>query len=158
MTPRIRAIEAEYGEPIYDIVAGYAAAGETRMSTGAILGYNGGYFATYVLPRIDPARTIQWPVPGRSAPHAAAVSSPEARANRRRAAYQRWRLETTVCIGGVCRTRAEWRRHYGISHDAVRDRMRKYGWRFERAVSEPKMSREERVKMGGAARARGKAA
>lgn len=159
MTPRIRAIEAEYGEPIYDIVAGFAADGETRMSTGEILEYNPDYFRSRVLPMIDPDRTIQWVEPCRSTPHLEANRSEESRERKRRATKQQWERKSTVCIGGVCRTKAEWRRYYGISWEGVKLRMEKYGWSFEKAVSEPKMRREERVKMGGAAnRKRGKAA
>lgn len=36
---RQREVEVEYGEPFWDVVAGYAAAGESASATAVILGY-----------------------------------------------------------------------------------------------------------------------
>jgi|GEM_PF-5211981 len=149
MTPRIEAIEAEYGEPIYDVVAGFAAGGESRRSTGEILGYHPQYFSQRVLPKIDPDGTIQWPE--KSARYMDAIRSPELRKWRSQLTKEQWRAKTQVCINGEWRSRAEWRAYYGISQDAVRQRMRRYGWSFEKAVSTPLIPRGKRREEGVAA-------
>jgi len=65
---------------------------------------------------------------------------------RSRKTSERWHRLTQVCIGGVWRPKEEWREYYGISYDAVRDRMRKYGWDFVTAVSTPLVPRTKRRK------------
>lgn len=137
MTPRIREIEEEFGEPIYDVVASFAADGESKRSTGAILGFHPQYFSRRVLPKIDPDRTIEWWNPRQTIPFLDGQRSDSARANHSRATKEQWRRKTQVTIDGVAATKKEWREYYGIHQDTVRKRMRKYGWTFEQAVKTP---------------------
>lgn len=66
MTPRIRAIEADYGEPIADILRGYAEMGYSRSDVAGILGYSRPHFTRHVLPTVDPAGETPWPGRGKS--------------------------------------------------------------------------------------------
>ena len=63
--PRWAALEAEFQEPAYDILAGFAALGYSRQDAVAILGWHR-KSAGRVLRAIDPRGTIRWPAPNRS--------------------------------------------------------------------------------------------
>ena len=54
---RITAIEAEFGEPIMDLVRGFAADGESRTSTAEILGVPGSTFRRWLLTQPP----VDWP-------------------------------------------------------------------------------------------------
>lgn len=54
---RIAAIEAEFGEPIMDLVRGFAADGESRTSTAEILGVPGSTFRRWLLTQPP----VDWP-------------------------------------------------------------------------------------------------
>ena len=110
MTPRIRAIETEYGEPILDVLRGYAAMGYSRSDVAGILGYSRPHFTRHVLPAVDPGQRIVWPGRVRSnavregiarrssnldwiAAVRRSARSPEGRRRRRATALQRWHGE-----------------------------------------------------------------
>ena len=63
--PRWAALEAEFQEPAYDILAGFAALGYSRQDAVAILGWHRKSTAR-VLRAIDPRGAIRWPAPNRS--------------------------------------------------------------------------------------------
>lgn len=60
MHPLHRRIEAEYGEPFWDVVRGYASQGCSRRETARLLGYSGAAAFLRLLLR-HPEIAIPWP-------------------------------------------------------------------------------------------------
>ena len=128
-------IEEEYGEPLLEVVRGFAAMGYSRWDTLAILGLCPTNAARF-LRRLDPGNTIQWPRQNQSRrrrdngemiARSAAIARKRARALRERLAAR----GELIRIQGVDETLAHWAwyvgRHYGVSYDAIRMRVQN-GW------------------------------
>lgn len=140
----MRRIEAEYGEPYWDVVRGYAEQGCSRQEVAEL--FECDYTGFRRLLRRHPEQVIPWPGKGRSIRSLEFTRriSPLGAAAHQAARRKRLAFGVTDSVSGHAR-------RHGHKPRTVYERLR-LGWSLERALREPVVSPRESGMRGMRAR------
>lgn len=132
----IRAVEAEFGEPFWDVVRGLAEQGCSRREAAAVLGYCSDVSFRRLLSR-HPEQVIPWPPRNSSA-----LFREAGKARAAKALAARNRNQRTLSYDGILDSLAGHARRAGLNPHAVYARLRA-GWTLDRALSTPRLTKPQ---------------